>query len=293
MIRDSRGTRLVLGALLAVAFVLVTIDTRAGERSPLDPLRGLAAGVFGPLEQAARAATRPVGRTVGTISRIAEHEDQIARLQRENAALRARAGAASADRVLEKQLDALLGAAGRGRYEVVPARVVALDADRGFSWSVAIDVGTGDGVRRDMTVVNGDGLVGRVVSAGPHTATVLLAVDPISSVGVRVLPSREIGTVDGLGTDPPRLRLFDQRARLDRGSRLVTFGSRGARPFVPGVPVGEILQVRSLPGGQPGGQPGGLSQVATVRPYVDFTSLDVVGVVVEPPRSSARKKLGG
>jgi len=285
MIRDSRATRLVLALLLVVAFALVTVDVRASERSPLDPLRGSAAAVLGPLQQAARAVTRPVTSTVAAIGRIRGQRAEIARLRSENAALRAQAGAAAADRDLATQLDALLGAAGRGRYDVVAARVVALGADRGFSWSVAIDVGTRDGVRRDMTVVNGQGLVGRVVSVGPHTATVLLAVDPVSSVGVRVLPSREIGTLDGAGAGPLRVRLFDQRSRLQPGGRLVTFGSRGERPFVQGVPVGEIARVSS--------QAGGLSQVATVRPYVDFSALDVVGVVVEPPRAAARARTGG
>jgi rod shape-determining protein MreC len=285
MLRDSAGTRAVLALLLALAFLLATVDVRGGDRSALRPVREAASAVFGPIEQAARAVTRPVTGTVGTITRIGEQETLIARLQRENAALRTQLTAAAADRNLAAQLDALLGTAGRGRYQVVPARIVAFDADRGFSWSVAIDVGTRDGVRRDMTVVSGAGLVGRVVSVGPHSATVLLAADPVSSVGVRVVGSGEIGTADGAGSDPLQLRLFDQRARLVRGARLVTFGSPGARPFVPGVPVGEIVQVRSVPGG--------LSQVATVRPYVDFTTLDLVGVVVEPPRSTARPKAGG
>jgi rod shape-determining protein MreC len=283
MIRDSRATRLVLGLLLVVALLLVTVDARAGHR--LNPMRDAAAAVFGPLELAARAVTRPVTAGIGLIGRIGDQEARIARLERENAALRARTATAEVRRDVAAQLDALLGTAGRGNYRIVPARVVGFDVDRGFSWTVAIDAGTSDGVRRDMTVVNGAGLVGRVVSAGPQTATILLAADPVSSVGVRVMGSREIGTADGGGADPLTLRLLDQRARLQVGSRLVTFGSPGARPFVAGVPVGEIAQVRSLPGG--------LSQVATVRPYADFTALDVVGVVVQPPRTSPRARPGG
>lgn len=284
MIRDSKGTRLLLSVLLGVAFALVTIDARSGDQSPLDPLRGAAAAVFGPLAHAGRAVAQPIGGAAGTLTRIGDQEQQIARLQRENEELRRQAAAAALDRDLAAQLDAMLGTAGRGRYRVVPARVVAFDADKAFSWSVAIDAGTRDGVQPDMTVVTGAGLVGRVVSAGPQTATVLLAVDPVSSVGVRVVGSREIGTADGGGTDPLQLRLFDQRARLERGSRVVTFGSRDGRPYVQGVPVGEVVQVRSLPGG--------LSQVAAVRPYVDFTSLDVVGVVVEAPRVKPRPRVG-
>lgn len=288
MIRDSRSTRVVLAALLAVAFLLVTVDARAGDRSPLAPLRTAGAAVFGPLELAARAVARPVGITVAGITRIREREAEIARLRQDNAALRAQLGGAAAERDFVRQLDGLLdgllGTAGRGGHRMIPARVVSFDADRAFSWAAAIDRGTLDGVRRDMTVVNTHGLVGRVVSVGPHTATVLLAVDPASSVGVRVLPSREIGTADGAGQDPLQLRLFDQRARLRPGSRVVTFGSPGARPFVPGVPVGEVVRVRSFPGG--------LSQVATVRPYVDFTSLDVVGVVQSAGAGTARVETG-
>ncbi len=37
-----------------------------------------------------------------------------------------------------------------------------------------------------MTVLNGDGLVGRVTTVGPNTATVLLANDPDFTVGTRM-----------------------------------------------------------------------------------------------------------
>jgi rod shape-determining protein MreC len=46
----------------------------------------------------------------------------------------------------------------------------------------------------------------------------------------------------------------------------------GGRPYVPGVPVGQVVTVTS--------QPGSLTQTALVRPFVDFTGLGVVGVVV-------------
>ena len=36
------------------------------------------------------------------------------------------------------------------------------------------------------------------------------------------------------------------------------------------------------------GTPGSQTRTAVVAPYVDFTSLDLVGVVVEPPRKDPR-----
>lgn len=67
---------------------------------------------------------------------------------------------------------------------------------------------------------------------------------------------------------------------MKAGDRLVTFGSSGDKPFVPGVPVGEVVRV------DPAG--GGLTRNIYVRPYVGFTKLDIVGVVVQAPRSNPR-----
>ncbi|NEE61882.1 rod shape-determining protein MreC, partial [Streptomyces sp. SID8455] len=64
------------------------------------------------------------------------------------------------------------------------------------------------------------------------------------------------------------------------GDRLVTFGSSKDKPFVPGVPVGEVVRV------DPSG--GALTRTVYVKPYVGFTKLDIVGVVVQAPRSDPR-----
>jgi rod shape-determining protein MreC len=61
---------------------------------------------------------------------------------------------------------------------------------------------------------------------------------------------------------------------------LVTLGSVGGKPFVPGVPVGYIQSVTSAPGA--------LTQTALITPFTDFTGIGVVGVVVAPPRTDPR-----
>ena len=82
---------------------------------------------------------------------------------------------------------------------MLPAQVIAIGSAQTFSWTVTIDAGSSDGIRPDMTVINGDGLVGRVKTVGPTTSTVLLAVDPESSVGVRLEGSMEVGFTTGQG----------------------------------------------------------------------------------------------
>jgi rod shape-determining protein MreC len=126
-------------------------------------------------------------------------------------------------------------------------------------------------------------LVGRVKTSGPTTSTVLLAIDPESSVGVRLEGSMEVGFTTGQGVRDRGeldLRLLDGQSTVSAGDRLVSFGSQGDRPYVPGVPVGDVVSVQGTPGSQ--------TRTASVRPYVDFTSLDLVGVVVEPPRTDPR-----
>jgi rod shape-determining protein MreC len=74
--------------------------------------------------------------------------------------------------------------------------------------------------------------------------------------------------------------MLTSAASLQVGQQLVTAASVKQRPFVPGVPVGVITAVL--------GHGGGLTERALVRPYADFSSLGVVGIVVAPPRRSPR-----
>ena len=93
----------------------------------------------------------------------------------------------------------------------------------------------------------------------------------------------EVGIVSGRApgaTSELTLQLLDSQASLVAGERLVTLGSQRNRPYVPGVPVGVVRQVRPVPGT--------LTREATVKPYVDFSTLDLVGVVIEPPRRDPR-----
>jgi len=282
MNRDTRRTRVLLALLLVTSVSLVLIDSRAAD-SPLDRVRGVAAAVFGPVEQVAAAIAGPVSDAVDGVSSIGDDADEVDRLRRRNEELTRRLRTSELDRNRVAQLDALLRVAGAGRYRVVPAQVIAIGAAQSFSWTVTIDAGTRDGVHADMTVLDGDGLVGRVKTAGPSTATVLLAVDPESSVGVRLEGSMEVGFTTGQGIDDDGaldLRLLDGQSSVAPGDRLVTFGSQGDTPYVPGVPVGVVRSVQGSPGSQ--------TRTAVVEPYVDFTALDLVGVVVEPPRTDPR-----
>ncbi|MFJ5560326.1 rod shape-determining protein MreC [Streptomyces sp. NPDC093250] len=278
--RDTKESRLLLVLLIAIAFALITVDIRGGEDSPVDGARQAAATVFGPIENGVSSAVNPIGNAVTAVRESGDRHDRLAELERENTALKAELGSDDRNRSRLDQLDKLLKISGKGQYGIKGAQVIAIGAAQGFSWTITIDAGANDGIHRDMTVLNGDGLVGRVTTVGPNTATVLLASDPDFTVGTRMEAGDELGFASGQGDRPLRVELLNGKAEIKKGDRLVTFGSQADKPFVPGVPVGVVSRV-DPPGGD-------LTRTVYVTPYVSFSKLDVVGVVVQAPEKDPR-----
>jgi rod shape-determining protein MreC len=281
-VHDNRRTRLVLGVLLVVAIALITLDFKDGGASPT---RGLGADIFGPVERVTHDVTDPVARVFDSITGGPSAQGTISSLQQQNAQLRAELSAAQLTKTAKKQLAQLLQM-DAGAYRIVAASVIA--AGGGFSDTVTLDVGSDDGIKPDETVLNGSGFVGTVTQVSATTSTVLLSSDASSLVGVQLAGGGEIGEISGTGKSMSgsammRLSLFDANAVLHPGQELVTYASINDQPQVPGVPVGTIVSVS--------GNAGALTQTALVRPAVNFTSLGVVGVVVQTPRHNPRTSI--
>ena len=269
------GTVLVL--LLLACFTFITLDVRGGEDSPVDPLRSAVGQAFGPVESGTAAVIRPIAAVPDFFTTTGSLRADVARLEAENASLRGQLATSSVDRNRAAELDGLLATSRESGYALVPARVVALGPAQSFSRTVTIDAGTSSGVYPDQTVLNNDGLVGRVIRADRSTATVLLVVDQESVVGGRLGSSMEVGFLRGRGAVGDRARLdldlVDSSASPGRDDVLVTWGSKGGAPYVAGIPIGVVKSVYS--------SPRQLSKQAVIVPFVDFTSLDLVGVVVD------------
>lgn len=279
---DTRRTRVVLGVLLVVALALLTLDARGGA-SPVTGLRSAGSGFFGSVENAAAVASSPFVRLYDAITSGPGAQSRITALQRQLVRLQAQLDQARLAKSQEAQLQRLLQLAGRGQYRVVAANVIA--SGPGYENTVTIDAGSADGIKPNETVLNGSGLVGTVTSVSAHTATVLLITDAATTVGVRLAGTNQIGAVTGTGHSQPdpgllRLQVFDSSAVLRPGEQLVTFGSVGGQPYVPGVPVGVVTQVT--------GSANSLTKLALVRPFANETALGVVGVVIAPPRKNPR-----
>ncbi len=276
----SRPARVVLAVLVVTGLTFVILDLRGGQ-GPFSTFKSAAGAVLGGMEQAGSVVASPFVGIRDWWGTWGDQRERIAELEAENEQLKSVVRRTDDARARADSLDALLRVAGAGQYRIIPAEVIAVGPAQQFAWTVTIDAGRADGIERDMSVINGDGLVGRVQSVRSNTATVLLIVDETVSVGGRVAGTGEVGILSGTGAqDSLEFQVLDPLAPMDAGDALVTFGSKGGRPFAPGIPIGEVVSVS--------GTAGQLTRVAQIRPFADFSRLSIVGVVVRPPREDPR-----
>lgn len=276
--------RSVLVALLLACATLIMLDLHGGTGSPVEPARRAMGEVFGPVESVTSAAVRPLTAVPDWFRSRSDMRHEIATLTAQNSDLRHQVNTSGLDRNRLAEYDGLTSAAKTLGQALVPARVIGIGASQTFSRTVTIDAGSRAGVQPDQTVVNADGLVGRVLRVTSTTATVLLVIDAESVVGGRIGDSMQLGFLHGRG-DLGRsgrldLELVDDSIVPDKGDVVVTWGSQGGAPYVTGVPVGRVTQVFS--------SLRQTSQRAVIQPFVDFGALDVVGVVVPSGSHSDR-----
>jgi rod shape-determining protein MreC len=273
--RRARSTRLLLIALLLTSLVTITVDSRSGDRGPLAALGRLGLSIVTPLQEGVSAAVRPIGSFFSNVFRAGSLRSENEQLQQTIAQLRTQLQEIAQLRrerdelFRQVQLTEAIGVEGFG------ARVVA-DCPSNFEWCATVDKGTEDGVYDDMPVISGSGLVGRVVTTAPYAATVMLITDPDSLVTARLAESGEVFQLQGNREEDLRSLLIEADVEVQPGEQVVTSGyhlGEGTEVgiFPPGIPIGEVSVVEN--------DPANLQRVVYVRPYVDFTRLDLVSMV--------------
>lgn len=272
-VRRASRPRFVLLLLVLTAGTIITLGYRTHANGWIGRVKGYASDVFSPVQRGVLDAVRPV---VDFFQGAVDYGS----LRRQNADLRQqlgqarRAGASAADQQRElKALTALENLPFAPALGHVPAEVV----DTGFSnfeLTIELNRGSDAGVRVGMPVVSGEGLVGRIVQSNRSTSTVLLVIDPSSSIGVRDGAVVGVASGQGLGSQL-RVDYVFPPTRPQKNDVMVTSGLQGGI-FPPGIPVGKVKTV--------GYHSGDLQENVSLAPEVDMTSLQFVDVLKwQPP----------
>ena len=277
---DNRG-RLLIIVLLVTSLFLITLDLRGVQ--VIDGLRTGTQTALTPVQKAGSWVVSPFRNFLSDVTHLGRTRNQIEKLRDENVKLRLTLqNRKTADAQL-KQLKGVLNLAGTAGYDVVNAKVISQGSTTSFTQTITIDAGTSSGVRANMTVLSGYGLVGVVKFAYRNSALVQLASDPAFKIGARIAGTQQIGILSGQGTRKGVLQLLDNTTQVRKGDALLARGSQNGRPFVPGVPIGEVTSVDN--------SPGSVTQTADVKFYTNFSTLGVVAVVVSGSTADPRDSL--
>lgn len=274
-------SRLLLVLLLVSSLFLITLDLRGVNLA--SGIRGTVASIFSPVEKLFSTIFSPVGNFAGDLRNIGQSNEKIEDLTKEIDRLRSK-------EILDEdtigqlsQLRNVLDLAGRGNYKVVAAKVINRGSAATFKETITIDVGSSSGISKNMTVISDGGLVGVVKSVSSTSSIVLLMSDPTFKIGVRIAGTQSIGVLSGQGGNTYLLQLLDATGDIKVGDKLVARGSEGGRPFVPGVPVGSVIEVQS--------NSSSITQNADVEASANLNRIGIVAVVVAPPKSDPRDSL--
>lgn len=160
-------------------------------------------------------------------------------------------------------------------YEKVGAHVISKDPGNWFS-TFTIDKGSEDGIREDMNVMAGSGLVGIVTKVGPTWATVRSIIDDASNVSGMVLTTSDKCIVRGDLSliNSGKLR-FEQMENNDNvvevGDQIVT--SYISDKYLQGILVGYISEISV--------DSNNLTRSGYITPVVDYKDLQEVLVIMK------------
>lgn len=158
-------------------------------------------------------------------------------------------------------------------YEKVGAHVIANNGTNWFS-SFTIDKGSNDGIRKDMNVLAGSGLVGIVTDVGPDYAQVRSIIDDGSNVSGMVLSTSDLCMVRGdlQLMEDGRIRfekLPNNDNEIEVGEQVVT--SHISSTYLQGLFIGYISEISV--------DSNNLTRSGYITPAVDFSKLQEVLVI--------------
>jgi rod shape-determining protein MreC len=157
------------------------------------------------------------------------------------------------------------------QYHLIPAKVISNSLDKTDNL-ITIDKGKADGVKKDMGVACGNGVVGIVYMVSDHYAVVIPVLNATSSrISCAIRGRNYFGYLQWYGGDPAVAYIEDipRHARFKRGEWVETSGYSAI--FPPGILVGKIERIYD--------SADGLSYRLKIRLSTDFGCLRDVCVI--------------
>lgn len=202
------------------------------------------------------------------ISLWRDYQEEARRLGEENARLKM-AYQKSRKVMLENiRLRKLLDLNESPQYDFIAARVIGSGIELGVR-SLILNVGEKDSVRENMPVINGDGLVGKIISVLTDQSITQVLMDHNSLVSARLEISRESGVIAWDGRSWLNLQYISRDVAVSFGELVVTSGLSQIYP--PNLRIGKVSHIEQ--------NDYDLFKKIRVTPAVDFKAIEEVMIL--------------
>lgn len=272
----SNKNRIILIVIIIICVTVVTFYVRESDSGPLHKVQNFFLDLISPVSNVFAKVFRPIKDGVINLFHLPTLSKENADLQRQVADLRKKQMDAKELEYEVQELKRLLRfTEGQAELETVGAEIVA-QSPNNWERLMIINRGAASGVKKYMSVVTDGGLVGRIISVGSRSSVVQLVTDSRSSIGSRDQRSRETGIVEGKNSETIRFTPMKEDADLKVGDMIETSGLGGTCP--PGIAVGKIVKIAK--------RSSGLARYVEVKPFVRFSKLNQVLVIITPEPES-------
>jgi rod shape-determining protein MreC len=157
-------------------------------------------------------------------------------------------------------------------YDIFKAKVVNNTLTHADNY-ITLDKGEKDGIRSEMGVVDGNGVVGIVYMTSDHYSVVIPMLNSKSSISCKIKNSDYFGFLkwDGGASNYATVKDMPRHSLFSLGDTIVTSGHSAVFPS--GIPVGTVEDISD--------SHDGLSYLLKVRLFTDFGKLNDVRVIAK------------
>jgi rod shape-determining protein MreC len=273
--KTVRRRRAVLVLLVVLSLLLLTAYFGEAPSGRLHGVQRVFLTVVSPIQDGANKALKPVRDMFGWFGDTLHAKSQRDALRKQTDRLRRELVADQAEKRSYKELISIyhLDQLGINDYHPVTATVVGKTPNIWYS-TVTIDKGSAAGVHVNDPVINGEGLVGKVVQVASDGAQVDLITDSAIGVSARIGTSNATGIVQPKVGDPNDLLLqyLPANFQVNSGEYVVTSGTVASPDdslYPPGIVIGQVTSVNEE----------SAYKSVNVRPSANLHNLDIVQVL--------------
>ena len=239
-------------------------------------IKNIGFSILSTIEKGVSTSVNAVTNTINSVGELRklkkEYDQLVIKLEKFEQLQRSNADIRKENELLKEQLDFVSSIEEKN----IPAQIISRNLDDSYSY-ITIDKGSVNGIKKNMPVIafqNGNqGLVGKIVQVGAFTSQIIPIYNMDNMVSTRIQNTRDLGLVNGQGSQDLPLELQYIRKRvmedLNIGDIVVTSGENDN--YKRDIPIGTISKIEEIPYNS--------SLYIEITPIIDFSRLENLVVI--------------